>query len=246
MDSGEAKKILQLYRPGTTDALEPQMAEALQVVQSDPELAHWFADHCGVYIAIRGKLKQIEVPADLKRRILLENAGRRRIIPFNRPAVWLAAAAAIVLLASAAWMFLKPGKGDSFAAYKQREVLQVQRGYAMTMTSTNLNEIREFLRAGHSVADYALPKGLENLAGTGCAPLHWHGKPVAMVCFNAGPKKDLFLFVASRSGFSNPPPPGPPQFDRIHRLMTASWSAGNKVYILAGAGDQSELQQYLD
>ncbi|MDB6109637.1 MAG: hypothetical protein JWR69_1387 [Pedosphaera sp.] len=247
MDSSQVKKVLQLYRPGTTDALDPQMAEALQAVQLDPELAHWFDEHCGVYIAIRGKLKQVEVPPDLKRKILLENVGRRRIIPFTLPAVWLlAAAAAIALLAAASWVFFKPGKNDSFAAYRQREVLQVQRGYAMTMTSTNLNEIREFLRASHSVADYALPKGLENLTGEGCAALRWHGKPVAMVCLNAGMKKDLFLFVASRSDFSNPPRPGKPQFDRVHKLTTASWITGDKVYILAGAGDPSELQQYLD
>src|SRR4051812_12793576 len=109
MDSSQARKALELYRPGTTDALDPQMAEALQAVQHDPELAKWFDEHCGSYIAIRNKLKQIEVPPDLKRKILLENVGRRRIIPFNRPAVWLAAAAAIVLLASAAWVFFKSG-----------------------------------------------------------------------------------------------------------------------------------------
>jgi hypothetical protein len=246
MDSSQVRRILQLYRPGTTDALDPQMAEALQAVQHDPELAKWFDEHCGAYIAIRAKLKQIEVPPDLKRKILLENVGRRRIIPFNGPAGWLAAAAAILLLAAAAWLVFSPGKNNGFAAYKQRQVLQVQRGYAMTMTSTNLAEIRDFLRAKHSIADYALTKGLEKLAGEGCADLHWHGKSVAMVCFNAGTKKELYLFVANRSDFPSVPPPGKTKFDRIHKLMAASWTAGDKVYILAGAGDESELQQYLD
>jgi hypothetical protein len=246
MDSSQVRKILELYRPGTTDALDPQMAEALQAVQHDPELAKWFDEHCGSYIAIRNKLKQIEVPPDLKRKILLENVGRRKIIPFNRPAVWLAAAAAIVLLAGGAWLTFAPGKNNGFAAYKQREVLQVQRGYAMTMTSTNLAEIRDFLRAKRSVADYALTKGLEKLTGEGCADLHWHGKPVAMVCFNVGPKKDIYLFVANRSDFANVPAPGKTKFERIHKLTAASWTTADKVYILAGAGDESELRQYLD
>jgi hypothetical protein len=72
MDSAEAREILKLYRPDSTDAADPQTAEALSLVDRDPELDHWFREHCEVYTAIRAKLKQIPVPADLKRKILVE------------------------------------------------------------------------------------------------------------------------------------------------------------------------------
>src|SRR5882724_4975437 len=108
VDNQRAKEILRLYRPGTLDALDPQMAEALQEVQRDPALADWFNQQCGVCIALRSKLKQIEVPPDLKRKILLGNIGRRRVISLRRPAPILAAAAALALLAAGVWFMLTP------------------------------------------------------------------------------------------------------------------------------------------
>src|SRR5271166_4601327 len=108
MDSARAKEVLKLYRPGTMDAMVPEMAEALRVVHEDPELARWFDEHCGVYIAVRSKLKQIEVPAGLKERILAEELGRKRITRFSQPLLWLAAAAALVLAAVGVWKFSRP------------------------------------------------------------------------------------------------------------------------------------------
>jgi hypothetical protein len=247
MDNRQAKEILQLFRPGTTDALDPQMAEALQAVQRDPELAKWFEEQCAVYLAVRGKLKQIEVPPDLKRKILLGNIGLQSMAPLlYNPMVWLAAAAAIVVLGIGLWFLGTPGNDNDFSVYRDRQARQVQRGYRMTMASTNLNEIRGFLRAKRWDGDYVLTKGLEKLAGEGCAAISWHQKRVSMICFDAGNNKELYLFVANRSELSNIPKPGQTEFTRIHNFMTASWTAGDRVYILAGSGDAAELQAYLD
>ncbi len=92
MDKRRAKELLGLYRPGTQDALDPQVAEALQEAQRDPELTEWFNEQCGVCIALRSKLKQIEVPPDLKRKILLGSIGRRRALVLPRPGPLLACA----------------------------------------------------------------------------------------------------------------------------------------------------------
>ena len=100
MDKQEAREILQLFRPGTEDAQDPQIAEALLWVQRDEELARWFENHCSVYAAMRRKLQQIPVPEGLQQEILRADAVRRgRIVNLRNMALPLAAAAAMVVLA---------------------------------------------------------------------------------------------------------------------------------------------------
>ena len=42
MDRGQAKEILLGYRPGRDDGVDPQVVEALALLQQDPELRLWF------------------------------------------------------------------------------------------------------------------------------------------------------------------------------------------------------------
>jgi hypothetical protein len=246
----KVREILRLYRPGTMDAMDPQMAEALQEVQRDPELAHWFNEQCGVYIAIRSKLKQIEVPADLKRRILLENVGRRKMIHLNRPVTWLAAAAAVALLGVVWWTSINNSHGRDFMAYRDRMTGAALRGYAMSLTSTNLATIQQFLR-GKGQADYALTKGLEKLPAEGCATPLWYKVRSSMICFDAGKTKDgkqkeVYLFVANRSELDNAPGSSKPKIEEVRNTMTASWTAGDRVYVLVASRNERELEPYLN
>src|SRR5439155_15298022 len=121
----------------------------------------------------------------------------------------------------------------SFSAYRNRVVRAAQRGYAMDIVTTNLNEIRQFLAAHEAHSDYPLSAALEKLPGDGCAVLRWHNKKIAMVCFDLGNHRDLYLFVISRSDVPSAPDAADPEFARVGRLMTASWSAKGKTYILA-------------
>ena len=66
MTRGNIKEILLLYRPGTADAEDPQIAEAIELSRHDPELGRWFGQHQRFQAAIRAKLRQIEPPKHLK------------------------------------------------------------------------------------------------------------------------------------------------------------------------------------
>ena len=44
----------------------------------------------------------------------------------------------------------------------------------------------------------------------------------------------------------NAPPDAGPVFEKVHRLMTASWTRDDKIYILAAPGDAVDLKTYLD
>jgi hypothetical protein len=250
MDREHARDILRLYRPGTTDALDPQIAEALEVARADAELAHWLDEQCVVYTAIRSKLKHIQPPADLKRKILIENVGRKKVIHLRQP-VLFAAAAAVLLLGAGLWMLLANHTDTSYASYLERMTGKVRRPYAMSMTSTNLADIRAYLQAHQWHSDYTLSKNLEKLPGEGCATITWHEKRVSLVCIDGGKThdgkpRDLWLFVANRSDISDAPASNRPHFEQVHGLTTASWADGNKLYVLAAFADESELSAYLD
>lgn len=246
MDSRLAKEILLRYRPGTADAGDPEVAEALDQAQRDPELGRWFAQHQAFHSTMCDRFRQLPVPAGLKEDILARY--RRVVIPvwWRQPAFrTLAVAAAIVLFVGVALFRSQPREDRSFAAFQSRVVRNAQRGYVMEITSTNLNEIRQYLAAQGAQADYALSAPLEKLPGDGGAVVRWNNKRVSMVCFDLGNHNDLYLFVASRADLPDAPATSEPQFTKIGNLTAASWSAGEKTYVLAGRGDEQFVRSYL-
>ena len=85
--------------------------------------------------------------------------------------------------------------------------------------------------------------------GTGCAILTWQGRPVSMICFNSGKtpgstNPDLFLFVIDRAATPDAPQVAIPQVATVKHLATASWSAGDKTYVLATSAAGGGIEQY--
>jgi hypothetical protein len=246
MTTAEARQILLLHRPGVEESGDPQMAEALAMTRRDPELSRWFEEHCAFQNAMREKFRQMEVPSHLKEEILSRMEPERKIV---RPAFWLrpawlatAAAAAVLILGFGAW-WLKPAHPDRFANYESRMVGAVLREYTMDIQTNNLRAVRQHLAAEGAPRDYSIPRGLQKLTLTGGGTLHWRGNPVAMVCYDRGDKQMLFLFVMDRSAVKDAPPEAP-ETATVLGLSTASWSAGDKTYLLAGSPEPDFLKKY--
>jgi hypothetical protein len=250
MDKQQAKEILSLYRPGTTDAADPRMAEAMDFAQRDPELAAWFEQHCAVYLAIRGKLKAISVPADLKRRIVVEHMDHARIIPLPSTAKLLLAAAAIVLISAIMWVVFNTQNPNTFLRYRDHVARSLQHGYSPVMQAGDQTQIREYFRANEAPADYVLSRNLQKLPGEGGLLFPWNNHQVEMLCLNASENgaekgRDIWIFMMKKSFLHDPPNPGKTYFATIGHLQTASWTDSDKVYVLAAAGTQQDLEKYL-
>ena len=247
MTPGEAKQLLLLYRPGAEDRTDPALAEALELAQRDPELGRWLEDHRAFQQAMRAKLRQIKVPADLRNRILGQAEEHRKVIRptswWQQPE-WLAAAAAIVLLCALAMWWMKPAVPDRFANYEARMVSSALREYQMSIQTNDMGAVRQNLSGQGAPADYVIPAGLQRLSLTGGGVLRWRENPVAMVCFDRGDKQMLFLFVMNRSAVKDPPP-STPQTGMVRGLFTARWTKGDKTYLLAGPEEPDFLQKYL-
>ena len=251
MDSRQARKILALYRPGGIDAADAKMAEALEAAQRDPVLAAWFEQQCAVYNIIRAKLKEIPVPQDLKRRIILEQPGRLRTIVLPLAIRLLAAAAAIAALIAVASTWFSVPKENISDTFRRRMAAKAARGYAMNFLADDQAKIRAEFLALKAPADYVLSPNLQRLPGEGGAVFLFNNHPVEMVCLYdgrdaQGRKNDLWVFITGKSSVPNAPPPGKTEFVPEGDLMTATWTVGDKVYLLAINGDAKALQKYLE
>lgn len=241
MTREQAKGVLMLYRPGTADAEDPEIASAIELAGKDPELGKWFKNHIEFQESMRTKLRAIPVPQHLKAE-LISGASAKIVRPpwWIRPQVrWLAAAAACILLLTGTMFWTRPNDSSRFSAFKDRMVGEVQRQYAMDWETSDMEKLRASIAAHGGRADYAVPAGLASLKLTGGAVLKWQGNPVSMVCFDKGGGKMLFLFVLKKDAVKDPPRPDSPQLAMIHDLMTASWTAGDNAYVLAGPEEQT-------
>jgi hypothetical protein len=112
MNKQEAKFILGVYRPNGLDAGDATFNDALALAEKDPELRAWFSAQSRFDNAVTGKLKEVVPPPGLREAILA--GGRvsavRAKSAWRTTTIWLAAAAAIALVASVAVKF-RSGSG---------------------------------------------------------------------------------------------------------------------------------------
>jgi hypothetical protein len=251
VNNQEAKRILALFRPGTADEEDPAFHEARQLAKSDPELARWFDQHCESYLVLRRKFQAIPIPPGLKEQIISERKIQRPFFQsYGRPLLAVAAAVALLAVLS---LGLRPfhDLADRDAAYRKRMTKKALVNYSMNLTTTNLVHIRSYLQEKNAPADYSLPAGLKMAVAAGCVVTSWEGRPVSMICFKSGrplppgEQSDLWLFVINLKTAAQSAPARAPVFARVNKATTASWSEGDKTYLLAAVGDEAFLRKYL-
>ncbi|HTV41844.1 MAG TPA: hypothetical protein VMF08_14780 [Candidatus Sulfotelmatobacter sp.] len=256
MNRGEAKQILIIYRPGTSDADDPEIAEALALVRRDPELSRWFDEHCALQTALRDKFRQIAPPAALKEQIISEHTARTKASQRERVVGVTAVAAILVALALVAFHWW-PQKSEqpyprpnTLANYHREMVTIALNSYAMT-AMTNLDQVHSWLAQNKAPSDYVLPAGLKKVAVTGCAVEPFRSATASLICFRKGntlppgQAGDLWLFVIDQTAVQDAPATASPQFTPVNGLMTATWTQNGKLYLLATKGDEQAIQKFL-
>jgi len=247
----QAKTILLLYRPGTAEAGDPEIAAALALARQDPELARWLAEHEARQEMVRAGFRKITVPAGLKEQIISEQAARQKI-GIRRQRAVLAAMAVVAVMAVLTPLWSQHrSRNDTYAFYRDRMASVALRGYGMDLLTNNPASIRAYLEQKEAPADYVLPAPLEKAAVAGCAIEDWQGAKVSMICYRTGKplppgeQSDLWLFVIARSRVKDAPPAGSRQFVQVSRLRMVTWTEGDKLYVLGMEGDEQALRQYL-
>ncbi len=246
MNKDEAKYLLQSYRPSGKDANDPHFEEALALAQSDPEMQGWFARQQGITQAISDKLHEIEVPKDLKARIL---SGK---IEQDNPRQWtfghtLAAAAIIlILLTPVAWYAnqFQPTGPKTYAAMKLDMGNYLSRFFVLEKQSDSVDEMRTYLSSEHGFTDFKVPETLSQYPGIGCQMIDWHNEPIALICFVVD-NEVVHLFMMDSDAFEDEPTSLIPEFEQINEWATYTWSEAPRSYLVSTLGDEEFLTRVL-
>lgn len=254
MDKEEAKLILGCYHPNGKDALNPEMRQALELAERDPELAAWFKREQELDGIICEKIGQIRAPESLKTSII---AGRKLV---HLDARWkspklLALAAMLVAIIGTAVVLVSTGKDDGsavvvqqgFEQFREEMVQIVQAGLELDLYSGNSEELEMWLMK-HSTP-LINSESTRNLAShaMGCKALDWGGKPVSLVCYRMGEGKVVHLFVMDLQGeaVGGLPRQQTTLLESVHQRSTASWQENGKAYLLVGHDPGTKLTPYL-
>jgi len=260
----EAKTILLLYR-NPADAADPQIAEALALSKADTELLKWLEQHCARQEMLRAAFREIVVPMELKEKILAAQIKSReksswqeldwRIIFRPIPLAAMAAAIIVGLLIFGEMQFGQRGskwrEQHSLANFQNEMTTLAERGYAMDLLTNDLAQINSYFAKSGAPANYALPPNLEKAMMTGCAVKNWNGVKVSVLCLRTGKplpqgqKNDLWLFVIDESAAKTFSASDSPQFQKVDRLATASWSRDGKFYFLGTSYDDGSIRSWL-
>ena len=252
MNREEAKEILLPYRHGAGDADDPQIAEALRLAKSDPELGRWLEEHGARQNILREKFQQIAVPEGLVQQIISERAAAKRasFLERHRLVSSLVAVTAIVLV-GLYYLEQIPRTDYRLITYQSLMAYDALSGYALGLATNDPAQIRDYLKQNGAPSDFALTGPLKQVSLTGCAVENFQGRNVSMICFHTGSKSsdphvsDLWLFVTDRKAVKGAPRDTTPQIAQIGRLITATWTEGDKLYLLGQQGDAQSLKKFL-
>jgi hypothetical protein len=243
MDRNQAKEILLGYRPGGEDAVDPEIVQALALVDRDAELARWFEQQQRTDAAIRARVRETPVPADLKQRILAEQKVVRVDFGWPRPAQLAAAAAVVVLGVIGLWVY-RDRTVNGLSGYRTAMVQYVATGYNMYIKASSFDELRQVLAQRSWPTDFAVPDSLRNVTVIGGSAYQWNGHKVDLACMMAD-NRGLWLFVIEKTAVRNAPATAAPQIETVDPMATAVWSQDGNTYLLVVQGDQKALEKYL-
>ncbi len=240
--SDEARLLFSAYRPNGQDADDPTFAAAIEAAKNDPALAAWLAEQEAFDRAVAAHLRAVEVPGDLRARILAGAKVSRRRTWWARPRTWALAAALAVFAGIAA---LWPGKADGLADWQKHGLAVLGEVIAAREPFDLPHPDAAALTAWLSDHAVARPAALDGKPPIGCKTIAWDGHKMSLVCFDLGGGVAVHFFTTDRTGLAHLPPDGPAHFAKDGAWTVAMWNEGGKTLMLATDKGEEPLRRVL-
>jgi hypothetical protein len=264
MDKTEAKLLLQACRSNGQDDNLPAFAEALALVERDPELKAWWEAQRAFDRAISAKLNEIPLPADLHATIL---AGRKieQMTPRNHFTNWLAFAAMLAVCVGLGFHFYggvqnhtspqgaplavatsAPAPVPAVASHDYETGVFAfldSPSISLAMNSSDHDQVAAWLKQ-HASPTGTIPAKMATLPTAGCQTFAVHGHTVSLICFALDGGGYAHLFVVEKQALADPPGSSP-EFKQIGAWNMAAWSDDTHSYMLATQSDPDKLKQLL-
>ena len=246
MTPDEVKFILQAYRAGTEDDNDPRFQEALAHVEKDAELAAWFAEQQEFDGIVRDRLREIEVPADLKQRIL---AGRKVVqMPPRNYSRELIGLAAVLLIFAAGIFYFNGPSGDAArnrlalgASWQASMVHRLDTGYQLNLRESDPAKVRAWLAEHSPVNVEGLPAVLDGHSSHGCETFTWNGREVVLACFNMN-GEIVHVFMMDHADLPDDDHRHWPAGSEAGRWATDYWCDHKTEFLVATSGGREILQ----
>lgn len=244
MNREEAKYVLSAYPIAGNQCEDSQFEEALRLAQRDPELREWFGRERELDAVIARKLQSVPPPPDLQFQLL----AAHKVIPIPR---WrfriasFAAAAAIALVALTLSSYLFARRPTlalaDFETYVASTAATLDH---LDLNTSNLVEIRDWLRQGQAPSEFTVPSGLAQNKRVGCRVFDWRGKRVSLVCFALGEQKTAHMFIVERAVLRNVAANERVRVDSGQGgITTAIWTDDVNAYVVALQDGADELRR---
>ncbi len=258
MNREEAQFLLSAVRSDQIDPGDHEIAEALRLLETDPELQRWYDEALRFDRAVSDRLTEVLPPSDLKTGIL---TGIRvsRPGPWRRRSVLLIAAACVTL----GFLFTSFVGLDSFQRSDGGRVTAAEFTSGMLSAIANLDSLDHQSSNPADIASWLREQGVESTpeitvaaapgekdhSFTGCKIIDWQGHKVSLVCLHQldreGGRIDLHLLTVPAEAVE-----GLSRDEVIAQLpgakspgsgwSTAMWQSGNLVHLLVAEGRHSD------
>ncbi len=263
MNKDEAKLLLQACRPDGQDDALPAFAEALTLVERDPELKAWWDAQRAFDRAMSAKLNEVPLPTDLRATILAGHKIEQMTPGYHLP-YWFAAAALFMVCAGLGLHFwsvrsAEYAKAASSIAVVPERVVHPTMGnndyengvfdyldgdsISLAMNSSDHDEVAAWLKQRNSPTG-TIPSKMATLPSAGCQTFAVHGHTVSLICFSLAGGGYAHLFIVEKRALSDPPGSSP-EFKQVGAWNMAAWSDNAHSYMLATQSSPDKLKQLL-
>ncbi|MBV6498368.1 MAG: hypothetical protein CJBNEKGG_00590 [Prosthecobacter sp.] len=224
--------------------LRPQdlSEEARTLLEQDAALAAWTDRRRSFDERVAGAMPE-EVPAGLRERLLVLDAGSRHRTVWKRTP-WFAAAAAVLLLGG---LLVRPGPGPETSWQDEAMVVvrQLEHGRTrLTERAGSLEALRGYLDARHSPSPGRMPGRMDQTRTFGCKLIQAGGHPATIICFQLEDGREAHLVIIENAG-PRGRPPEEPKLTALDGWNLAAWSDGPVSYLLATTADAAALKRLL-
>jgi len=253
MDADEARFILSAVRADRLDEADPQVEEALRLVESDLELRSWFEQSGRFDRLVSDRLAEVEPPADLRTSL---RAGIKVSRPrsWERRAVVFFAAAAMLTLGLFLSAALRSGASEkdgpeaaSLAEFREDVLERIAGMKTLDLRSDDPEFVRTWLRDRGLPVDDSSLSALGERSLVGCKIIDWRGRRVSLICFRRGDVEgmpNLHLVTApaeslERSAMLRTEPVVGKEWS------TAAWREGDLLHLVLAKGRHRDLRSLI-
>ena len=248
MKNDEAKFILGAYRPDGRDAGDATFGPALAQAEIDPELRGWFERQRKFDTVLAAKLQAITPPPGLREAILTGSrvsvSAKPKRAWWMNP-MWLAAAAAVVFLATVSVLVRPTAKlptGSELAAFALRDLTDSHDNHVghppeLAGVQAQLAEARLPLMS-------SLNLNLDELRRQNCRSVQVGGRQLFEICF----QRDgtwYHVYVGRRQDFSPGALDPKALLNTQGQFASTAWADSKHVYALVTSAGADALRRVI-